>query len=76
VFQGGDSLCLLQTVRISRVEETHVSLQRKPCMLEAAESSALFHCENGVSFRMRYFLEGGFFKVESALLIPNSPVLS
>jgi hypothetical protein len=64
MFQGGDRLSFLQTVKISTVEETHVSLQRKPCMLEDAEPSTLFPCENGVSFRMICFLQGAFFKVE------------
>jgi hypothetical protein len=50
--------------RISRVEGTHVSLERKPCMLEIAASSALFPCENGDGFRMRYFLVSGIFKEE------------
>jgi hypothetical protein len=30
----------------SSVEETHVSLERKPSGLEAGASSPLFHCES------------------------------
>jgi hypothetical protein len=41
-FQGGDRLILLLKVLFSRVEETLVSLQRKPSMLQAAEYSTLF----------------------------------
>jgi hypothetical protein len=55
---------LAPTGIIKRVEETHVSLHRKLCMLEAVASTALFPCANGVNFRMIYFLEGSFFKVE------------
>jgi hypothetical protein len=42
VFQGGDRLCLLQIGLFSRVEVTHVSPQRKACMLETAAFSTLF----------------------------------
>jgi hypothetical protein len=41
-FQGGDRLCLLPLGLFSSVEETHVSLQRKPTMLETAASSTFF----------------------------------
>jgi hypothetical protein len=34
----------------SLVKETHVTLERKPSLLEAAASSTLFFCENWVSF--------------------------
>jgi hypothetical protein len=33
-------------------------------MLEAAGCRALFPYENGINFRMIYFLEGDLFKVE------------
>jgi hypothetical protein len=42
VFQGGDRLAVCQICLYNSVEETHVSLQRKPCMLEAAASRTLF----------------------------------
>jgi hypothetical protein len=59
---------------ISRVEKAHVSLQRKLCMLEIAASSTLFPCENGVRFRIIYFLEGGYFKVEIGSLFQITPI--
>jgi hypothetical protein len=45
-FQGGDWLCFLQTGLFSCGEETHVSLQRNPSMLEAATSSIVFPYES------------------------------
>jgi hypothetical protein len=41
VFQGGDRISLVQIGLLSRIEETHVSLQGKPSMLDAA---VLAHC--------------------------------
>jgi hypothetical protein len=45
-FQGGERLILFQIGLFSNVEESHVSLQRKPTMLEAAASGTLLPCEN------------------------------
>jgi hypothetical protein len=45
-FQGGKGLILFQIVIFIFIEETHVSLQRKPSRLEAAAFSALFPYEN------------------------------
>jgi hypothetical protein len=45
-FQGGDSLILFQIGVFSLVEKTHVSVKRKPCVLEGAAYSTLFSCEN------------------------------
>jgi hypothetical protein len=50
VFQGGGWLCFLQMGLFSFDEETHVSLQRKPCVLESGSSCTLFPCENSVNF--------------------------
>jgi predicted hydrocarbon binding protein len=47
---GGDRLCWLQTGIFRGIEETHVSLQRKPSVVEAAACSTLTPCENCVSF--------------------------
>jgi hypothetical protein len=42
VFQYGDRLCSLQISLFSRVDERHVYLKRKQCMLEAGISSQCF----------------------------------
>jgi hypothetical protein len=41
-FQGGEKLILFQIGISSYVEVTHVSLERKPSVLEAGASSTLF----------------------------------
>jgi hypothetical protein len=41
MFQGGDRLCFLQIGLFSRVEEAHVSLERKPSVLEAEASGTV-----------------------------------
>jgi hypothetical protein len=48
-FQGGESLFLLQIDLFSYVEGTHVSLERKPSVLEAGASSTFF-------FHLRFVL--------------------
>jgi hypothetical protein len=50
-FQGGDRLCLLPLGLFSSVEETHVSLQRKPTMLETAASSTFFPLRINYDFK-------------------------
>jgi hypothetical protein len=45
-FPGEQRLYLFEIGLFSRTEDTHVSLQRKPCRLKAGASSALFPCEN------------------------------
>jgi hypothetical protein len=45
-FQGGIRLMLLQIGLFTRVEETYVSLKRKPSVLEADASRTLFPCQN------------------------------
>jgi hypothetical protein len=49
-FQCGEKLILLQIGLYSYVEEKHVPLKRKPCILETAASSPLFLCENRDTF--------------------------
>jgi hypothetical protein len=44
-FQFGDRLIFFLIYLFSSVEETHVSLQRKTCVLEAAACSSLFTWE-------------------------------
>jgi hypothetical protein len=63
-IQGGDRLCLLQIGLFSWVEETHVSLQTTPSVLEAGASSTLPLCDNWVNFWKEYFLLHRFSKVE------------
>jgi hypothetical protein len=41
-FQAGDILIFFQIAIFNRGEETHVSFQRKPSVLEAAAFSILF----------------------------------
>jgi hypothetical protein len=43
-FQGGVRLIFFQIGLFSLIEETHVSLQRNPSMLEEGASNTLFHC--------------------------------
>jgi hypothetical protein len=50
VFQGGERLILFQIGLFSCVEETHVSLQRQPCVVQALTYRTLFQCENEVVF--------------------------
>jgi hypothetical protein len=45
-FQGGERLILFQIVLFRCIEETHISLQRKPSRFEAAAFSALIPYEN------------------------------
>jgi hypothetical protein len=45
-FQDAYRIILLQLCVLSEVEETHVSLERKPSALEAGRSGTLFPCEN------------------------------
>jgi hypothetical protein len=59
-FQGGKRLKLFQIGLLSCIEDTQVSPQRKPSMLEAAASRALFPSENWVSFSKEYILLRGF----------------
>jgi hypothetical protein len=63
-FQDGVMPSLLQKGLLSWVEKTHVSLQWKPSMIEAAASSTLFPCERCGSFWKEYFLLILHFKVE------------
>jgi hypothetical protein len=56
-FQGGEKLILFQIGLFSWVEETHLGLQRKPSMLEAAGPSTLFPCEHWVNFWKEYLLK-------------------
>jgi hypothetical protein len=49
-FKGEESHILLQISLFSLVEETYVSLKRKPSMSEGGESSTLFPFEICVSF--------------------------
>jgi hypothetical protein len=44
-FQGGERLILLQISLLSQAEETQVSLQKQPSVLEAGGSRALFASE-------------------------------
>jgi hypothetical protein len=73
-FQGGDRLCLLPLGLFSSVEETHVSLQRKPTVLEAAASSTFFPCENRLRISMKYFLQLTCFKGEVGSFATNEPI--
>jgi hypothetical protein len=46
ISQGESWLCLHQVDLYTLAEETNVSLQRKPSVLEAEASSTWFLCEN------------------------------
>jgi hypothetical protein len=61
---GGERVCLLQIVLFSRVEGTHISLERTKSVVKEGPSSTLFTCENWVSFWREYFLQIIVFKVE------------
>jgi hypothetical protein len=65
---GGSRLCLIQIGLFSWGEEIHVSLQRKPSMLEVATSSTRIHV------RLEYVLKGIFpanlnFQVGESLIL-------
>jgi hypothetical protein len=45
-YQGGERLILFQIGLSILNEETHVSCERKTCVLEAGASTTLFPCEN------------------------------
>jgi hypothetical protein len=45
-FEAGERLILFQIGIFSSIEETHVSLQGKPSVLEAGTYISLFPCEN------------------------------
>jgi hypothetical protein len=64
MFQIVQRLYLFQIDPINWVEEIHVSLQRKPSVLEAGASTSFFPCENLVSFWKQYFLQILTFTVE------------
>jgi hypothetical protein len=50
-FQVGEMLILFQVDLSSWVEETHVSLKRKPPVLEAEACSTLLPSENWIIFK-------------------------
>jgi hypothetical protein len=49
-FQGGERLILFQIGLFCLLEEIHISLKRKPSVLEAETSNTLFTSENPVNF--------------------------
>jgi hypothetical protein len=49
-FPGGERLILFLVGLFSLVEETHVSLEKNPFILDSGASGTLFSCENFVSF--------------------------
>jgi hypothetical protein len=49
-FLGGEMLILFKIVLFSKVEETQVSLKRKPSVLEAEAFGLLFPFDNSGSF--------------------------
>jgi len=53
----------IKTGIFSRIEETPISLERKPYVLEEGACSTLFPCENWVSFWKEYFRQIIVFKV-------------
>jgi hypothetical protein len=63
-FQGWERLIFFQIGLFSWLEETHVTLQRQPFVLEAGGCRTLFPCENWVTFWKQYFQEITEFKVE------------
>jgi predicted membrane-bound dolichyl-phosphate-mannose-protein mannosyltransferase len=63
-FQAVELLILFQIGIFSWIEETHVSLEWKPSMLDSRASSTLLPYENSVSFLNEYILQLRFFKVE------------
>jgi hypothetical protein len=71
-FKGGES-CLFQIGLFGWVEETLVSLQRKPFMLDASASTTFFPCENWVCFQKEYSLWIIVFKVRKGCFSSNKP---
>jgi hypothetical protein len=64
VFQSGDGLSLFQIGLFSRHEETQLSVQRQPSVVEAGSSRTVFPWENSDSFGKEYFLKIIVLKVE------------
>jgi hypothetical protein len=64
VFQVSDKLCLFQIDLFISVEEPHVCLQRKSCVLEAEPRSTLFPCVISRSFGKEDVLSTRILKVE------------
>jgi hypothetical protein len=58
----------------SWVEETHVSLERKPLTLEGGEFTTLFPCENRVSFERSNACPTRFSMGIIAQFVPNRPI--
>ena len=54
-----------------QIEETCVSLKRKPCVLQPGASTTLFSCENCVSFLKKIFLQFTIFKEGKAHFVPK-----
>jgi hypothetical protein len=63
VFKGGEMPCILQ-IGYSAELKKHMSLQRKPSMLDSAAFSTLIPCESWGGFGKEYFLKLTYFNRE------------
>jgi hypothetical protein len=63
-FQGAEKLILFQIRSFRLVENTHVSLKRKPSLLVAGPSRTFILFEKGDGFRQENFLLIIVFNVE------------
>jgi hypothetical protein len=74
VVQSGHRLCLLPSCTFSWVEETHLSLQRKPSMLEAAAFSIFFPVRIELVFERNASWKPLFSQWRKAHFVPNRPI--
>jgi hypothetical protein len=57
----------------AEVKKTHVSLKRKPSILETGASSTFFSCANRVNFWKNYFMQITIFMVEKCSFCSVAP---
>jgi hypothetical protein len=66
---------LFQRVLFNKVEEIHVSLQRKPSVLESGASSTLFAVRKELVFEINTSCKSIFWRSSKAQVAPNWPIL-
>jgi hypothetical protein len=73
VFQGAERLSLLEIGLYTSVDETHIYLERRPCVLEAV---ALPHCfpVRTELFPKEYIVQIIVLKMEKASFVPSWPI--
>jgi hypothetical protein len=72
-FSGGRKATFVPKNVYSWIEETHVSLKRKPSTLEGVASSTLLFCENWVTFWKEHCLPSRVLRWRNAHFVSNQP---